>query len=53
MGQVMDRASVEKIMRWAYAARQRGDLEATCQHFCEDALFAIMGSPEASRALGL
>jgi ketosteroid isomerase-like protein len=44
----MDRASVEKIVREAYAARQRGDLEATCQHFCDDAQFAVMGSPEAS-----
>jgi ketosteroid isomerase-like protein len=48
MGHVMDRASVEKIVREAYAARQRGDLEATCQHFCDDAQFAVMGSPEAS-----
>jgi ketosteroid isomerase-like protein len=48
MGHVMDRASVEKVVREAYAARQRGDLEATCQHFCDDAQFAVMGSPEAS-----
>jgi ketosteroid isomerase-like protein len=44
----MDRASVEKIVREAYAARQRGDLEETCRQFCEDAQFAVMGSPEAS-----
>src|SRR4051812_13855886 len=48
IGQMMDRTSVEKIMRETYSARQRGDLEATCQHFGEDAHFAVMGSSEAS-----
>src|SRR5215212_10772777 len=48
MVHVMDSSSIEKTIREAYAARQRGDLEATCQHFCDDAQFAIMGSPEAS-----
>ena len=44
----MDRASIEKVIREAYAARVRGDLDATCQYFAEDAGFAIAGSAEAS-----
>jgi ketosteroid isomerase-like protein len=43
-----DRAAIEAMLRDAYAARVRGDVEATVGHFAEDAVFALAGAKEAS-----
>ncbi len=50
-----DRAQIEKTLRAAYAARQRGDLDALGDIFAPDAHFQMAGSnasPIASRAVG-
>ena len=36
------------MLRDAYAARMRGDVEATVGHFAEDAVFSLAGAKEAS-----
>jgi ketosteroid isomerase-like protein len=49
---MMDRASIESLVRDAYAARLRGDVEGACAHFADDAQFALAGaetSPVAVR----
>jgi ketosteroid isomerase-like protein len=43
-----DRAAVEAMLREAYAARVRGDVEGTVRHFAEDAVFALAGAKTAS-----
>ena len=48
----MDRASVEKVIREAYGARRRGDLETTCVHFADDARFTVAGDVRASAIAG-
>ena len=42
----MDR--VEAIIRGAYEARTRGDLDAVMRHFADGATFSLSGSPAAS-----
>ena len=43
-----DRAAIEAMLREAYAARVRGDVEATVRHFADDAVFALAGAADAS-----
>lgn len=43
-----DRNDVEQVVRGAYAARVRGDIDATCRHFAANARFQMAGSPQAS-----
>lgn len=43
-----DRATIEKILREAYAARCRGDMDAICRVFCEDVHYEMSGSRDAS-----
>ena len=43
-----DRAAVESMLKEAYGARVRGDVEATVRHFTDDATFALAGAREAS-----
>lgn len=43
-----DRATIEKTLRDAYAARCRGDMEAICEVFCDDVQYQMAGSTEAS-----
>jgi ketosteroid isomerase-like protein len=43
-----DRAAIETMLRDAYAARVRGDVEAAVRHFADDAVFALAGAKEAS-----
>jgi ketosteroid isomerase-like protein len=45
---MMDRATIEAILRDAYAARVRGDVEATVGFFTDDAVFALAGASHAS-----
>jgi len=40
---MMDRATIESILKDAYAARVRGDVEGTVRHFADDAVFALAG----------
>jgi len=52
------RAEIEGLLRGLYAARLRGDLDAVCRTFSEDAKFKIAGighhaSPIAIRAIGI
>jgi ketosteroid isomerase-like protein len=44
----MNRATIESILREAYAARVRGDVENTVRHFADDAVFALAGAKHAS-----
>ncbi len=43
-----DRATIEKTLREAYAARCRGDIEAICTLFCDSVHYEMSGSSEAS-----
>ena len=43
-----DRATIESILKDAYAARVRGDVEGTVRDFADDAVFALAGAREAS-----
>jgi ketosteroid isomerase-like protein len=43
-----DRAAIVSMLKEAYGARVRGDVEATVRHFTDDATFALAGSREAS-----
>ena len=43
-----DRSHVEKLLRDAYAARQRGDVDALCAYFADNPSFALAGAREAS-----
>ena len=43
-----DRNQVEKLLKDAYAARKRGDLEALCGYFAKDPTFAMAGARETS-----
>lgn len=43
-----ERAQIEAMLRDAYAARVRGDLEGTLRPFAEDAVFQLAGAAEAS-----
>ena len=45
---MMDRATIESILKDAYAARLRGDVEGMVRHFADDAVFALAGALEAS-----
>src|SRR5215217_7590765 len=47
-GFMIDRATIESILKDAYAARVRGDVEGTVRHFADDAVFALAGAREAS-----
>ena len=44
----MDRATIESILREAYAARVAGDAEGTVRHFADDAVVELAGAKEAS-----
>jgi ketosteroid isomerase-like protein len=46
-----DRASIEKTLREAYAARCRGDLDSICCVFADDVHYEMSGSREASPAV--
>lgn len=43
-----ERAQIEAMLRDAYAARLRGDLEGTLRPFADDAVFQLAGAAEAS-----
>jgi ketosteroid isomerase-like protein len=43
-----ERAAIEALLREAYAARVRGDVDATVRHFAEDAVFSLAGEKGAS-----
>lgn len=43
-----DRATIERTLRDAYAARCRGDVEAICSMFCDSVHYEMAGSSEAS-----
>ena len=43
-----ERATIESILKDAYAARLRGDVEGMVRHFADDAVFALAGAREAS-----
>jgi ketosteroid isomerase-like protein len=45
---MMDRATIEALVKDAYAARLRGDVEATVRYFTDDAVFALAGAKDAS-----
>jgi ketosteroid isomerase-like protein len=51
-----DRGKVEELLRALYAARLRGDINAMCKAFADDAVFQIAGAgqagPVSSRAVG-
>jgi ketosteroid isomerase-like protein len=52
-----DREQIDGLLRGLYAARLRGDLDAMCKAFTDDAVFQIAGagqvSPVSSRAVGV
>ena len=52
-----DRREIDGLLRGLYAARLRGDLDAVCQSFSDDAVFQIAGagqvSPVSNRAVGV
>jgi ketosteroid isomerase-like protein len=52
-----DRLEIDGLLRKLYAARLRGDLEAVCASFSDDAVFQIAGAgqitPVANRAVGV
>ena len=52
-----DRLEIDRLLRELYAARLRGDLDAVCRSFSEDAVFQIAGagqvSPVSNRAVGV
>ena len=41
---MMDRESIDGLLRELHAARVRGDLASMCEMFCEDARFRIAGA---------
>ena len=43
-----DRADIEKLVREAYAARVRDDLDGVCRLFSDDAKFQMAGASHAS-----
>ncbi|MBV9829445.1 MAG: nuclear transport factor 2 family protein [Alphaproteobacteria bacterium] len=43
-----DRSDIEGLLRGLYAARGRGDLNAVCACFTDDAVFQIAGASNAS-----
>ena len=43
-----ERATIESMLKDAYAARVRGDVEGMVRHFADDAVFALAGAREAS-----
>jgi ketosteroid isomerase-like protein len=51
-----DRGEAEDLLRALYAARLRGDIDAMCKAFADDAVFQIAGAgqagPVSSRAVG-
>ena len=52
-----DRDAIDGLLRELYAARLRGDLDAVCKAFSDDAVFQIAGagqvSPVSNRAVGV
>lgn len=54
---MMDRVEIDGLLRGLYAARLRGDLDAVCRSFSDDAVFQIAGagqvSPVSNRAVGV
>jgi ketosteroid isomerase-like protein len=52
-----DRVEIDGLLRGLYAARLRGDLDAVCRSFSDDAVFQIAGagqvSPVSNRAVGV
>jgi ketosteroid isomerase-like protein len=44
-----DRSSVEKLLREAYAARMRGDIDTIGRIFADNARFEMAGSSQVSR----
>jgi ketosteroid isomerase-like protein len=45
---MMDRLKIDRLLRDLYAARVRGDLDAVCGSFLNDARFEIAGASHAS-----
>jgi len=43
-----DRSDIETLLRGFYAARLRGDVDAVCAAFADDAKFEIAGAGQAS-----
>jgi len=41
---MMDRLAIDRLLRELYAARVRGDLDAVCGSFVDDARFKIAGA---------
>jgi ketosteroid isomerase-like protein len=56
-GAMTDRAEIEGLLRALYAARLRGDLDAVCRAFSDDAMFQIAGAgqitPVSNTAVGI
>jgi ketosteroid isomerase-like protein len=48
-----DRADIERVVREAYAARTRNDLEACLAAFAEKPVFRIAGAPASSQVSGM
>jgi len=52
-----DRLEIDGLLRGLYAARLRGDLDAVCRSFSDDAVLQIAGagqvSPVSNRAVGV
>ena len=52
-----DREQIDGLLRGLYAARLRGDLDAMCKAFADDAVFQIAGAGQVSavsnRAVGI
>jgi ketosteroid isomerase-like protein len=52
-----DREQIDGLLRGLYAARLRGDLDAMCKAFADDAVFQIAGAGQVSavsnRAVGV
>jgi ketosteroid isomerase-like protein len=45
----MRRTEIDRLMRELYAARERGDLDAVCRSFSNDASFQIASASRAGR----
>jgi ketosteroid isomerase-like protein len=45
---MMDRLKIDRLLRELYAARARGDLDAVCGSFSNDARFEIAGASRGS-----
>ena len=56
-GAMTDRLAIDGLLRGLYAARLRGDLDAVCRSFSDDAVFQIAGAGQVStvsnRAIGV